>query len=189
MKTTFIYALCEPDLQVPVIRYIGKTVRLKRRFRDHCNHSFKASTHLGCWLRSLKARSEIPVLMTLTEVPEEIGSAAEILYIRLARENGMDLVNATDGGDGVTMTPQIRKKISDKNKGRIASEEARANMSAAKQGPEHRGVNHSCFGRTRSEETKIKLRAWVRLGDSEETKARKSESALKAWAKRKGANV
>lgn len=108
---TIIYALCDPDLQIPVIRYIGKTVNMRRRFRDHCHQSVKEKTHLGNWLKSLKARKVDPVLLTLTEVPDEIGSAAEVLYIRLAKEGGMDLVNATDGGDGVTMTPEIREKI------------------------------------------------------------------------------
>lgn len=55
--------------------------------------------------------------MTLTEVPDEIGSAAEILYIRLAREGGMNLVNLSDGGEGVTMTPEVREKIGAANRG------------------------------------------------------------------------
>lgn len=159
MATT-IYALCEPDLQIPVIRYIGKTTNLKTRFRDHLSKSSRLSNHLGCWLRSLQNRKEKPVLMELTEVPDEIGSAAEILYIRLAREGGMDLVNATDGGEGVNnpSTESRRKsseaKIGDKNPmyGKPVSQEHREKISEALRGPKS-----VWFGRTHSEETKKKL--------------------------------
>lgn len=50
-------------------------------------------------------------MVILRAVPESEGPAAEIKYIRIARSLGMNLVNATDGGDGVTMTPETRKKI------------------------------------------------------------------------------
>lgn len=34
---------------------------------------------------------------------------------------GMDLVNSTDGGEGVTQTPEVRKKIGDANRGKPCS--------------------------------------------------------------------
>lgn len=138
MATT-IYALCEPDLQVPVIRYIGKTVGPPQtRLSQHsAPNSAKNKTHLGYWLRSLRTRGERPVLMTLTEVPDEIGSAAEMLYIRLARDGGMDLVNATDGGEGAPghiHTPEHRAATSAALKGRMRSPEWCAAISAGKKG-------------------------------------------------------
>lgn len=97
----------------------------------------------------------------------------------------MALVNATDGGDGVIMSPETRKKIGEALKGHKHSEEAKANMSAAHQGPKYRGINHSQFGIPRSEESKAKMRAAVRPKDSEETKARKSAAIRLSWPLRK----
>lgn len=145
MATT-IYALCEPDLMVPVIRYIGKTANMAQRRSGHSSASCKKKTHLGYWLRSLRERGETPVWLTLTEVPDELGSAAEVLYIRLAREGGMDLVNTTDGGESGPMVPEIRRKIGNALRGKHKTPEhcaamtgphspaRRATLSAAKRG-------------------------------------------------------
>lgn len=112
MTTTFIYALCEPGTRT--VRYIGKTDKPKARIRQHClERSSKRKTHLGCWLRSLRSCGKKPEMVVLREVPYDQWELAEERYIRLARGCGMRLVNETDGGNGVTMTPEMRKKISD----------------------------------------------------------------------------
>lgn len=75
--------------------------------------------------------------MILTEVPDEIGPVAEMLYIRLARDGGMDLVNATDGGEGAPghiHTPEHRAATSAALKGRTRSPEWCAAISAGKKG-------------------------------------------------------
>lgn len=178
MPTT-IYALCDPDLQVPVIRYIGKTGGpVKTRFKQHkTESSSKKKNHLGYWLRSLKNLGESPVLMVLTEVPDEIGSAAEILYIRLAREGGMDLVNATDGGDG--------------GLGAIPSPETREKLSAASSGENNpmygrRGINSPLFGRKHPLETIERMKEAAANRDcshSEEARKKMSESAKASCAR------
>lgn len=152
---------------VPVIRYIGKTGDLEKRFSAHLNDSSKLKTHLGRWLKSLAARGEKPVLMTLNEVPDEIGSAAEILYIRLAREGGMDLCNLTDGGEGFLgykkgpRSPEVRRRISESSKGKIKTPEHCRALSEAHKG---RMPSDSCraasvvanTGRKKSEEERRK---------------------------------
>jgi hypothetical protein len=132
VATTFIYALCEPGTRT--VRYIGKTENLGRRFREHLRGSSKKKSHLGNWLRSLAGDS--PNRITLCEVPESEGSAAEIQYIRAARESlGMKLVNATDGGEGVSNpSPESRVKMSAAKRGKKASPETRAKMSVAQRG-------------------------------------------------------
>lgn len=110
MKTTFIYALCEPGTRT--VRYIGKTNTPSRRLRDHLSTSIKMKTYLGNWLRLLVSKGEKPDLIILREVPYEQWEIAEERYIRMARGCGMKLVNLTDGGDGVTQTPEVRRKIS-----------------------------------------------------------------------------
>lgn len=174
MPTT-IYALCEPDLQVPVIRYIGKTANMAQRVKAHLSQTVKESTRVGNWVKSLVTRGETPVLVTLTQVPDEIGSAAEILYIRLAREGGMDLCNLTDGGDGVVNpSPESREKLRRSKLGRrnpnfggvpaatlaaagaanslrVWTPETRESFREAKL-----GAKNPNFGKTRSEATRAK---------------------------------
>lgn len=152
MKTTFIYALCEPGTRS--IRYIGKTYRIKQRFKEHLRDSIKNKTHLGNWLRLLKSQQQKPEMIILREVPIELWEIAEERYIRLARGLGMNLVNSTDGGEGVTMTPEIRDKISLKNTGKIRSPELKAQISAALT-----GANSPLFGIKRTVEAREKMSA------------------------------
>lgn len=145
MATTFIYALCEPGTRT--VRYIGKSVRLSARYREHLRVSARKKTHLGFWLRSLLSPPEVVVLRKV----ETSGFAEEIHYIDLARRLGMRLVNSTDGGEGITMTPEIREKISRANMGHTVSESAKAKTRAAN------------LGSKRSEEVKAHLSA-IRKG-------------------------
>lgn len=131
MKTTFIYALCEPGTRT--VRYIGMTKNLKSRFGQHCKRpTATLGTHLGHWLGSLRSADKKPTMIQLSEVGADAGPEEEIRYISAARMLGMDLVNSTDGGEGVTATPETREKM------RVAwtlrapiSEETRARMSAS----------------------------------------------------------
>lgn len=116
MKTSFIYALCEPGTRT--IRYIGQTNSLKRRVREHLNISIKRKTHLGNWLRS--CLPALPGLVILHEVEEnESWQEEERRYISCARAIGIDLVNATDGGEGGSgpRSPECRAAISAATKG------------------------------------------------------------------------
>jgi len=117
-KTTFIYALCEPASRV--VRYIGKSDFPQRRFSNHLSRSARRQSHLGCWLRSILSRGELPSIVILREVPVETWQAEEALYIKAARVLGLNLVNATDGGEGCS--------------GRSPSAETRSKMRAAKLG-------------------------------------------------------
>lgn len=139
MKAVFIYCLKDP--LTGDIRYIGKTDNLKKRFSAHIKGSVKKKTHLGCWLKSLLG--EKPILVVLHEVAEnESWAEEERRYISCARAMGVDLVNATDGGEGASgwiPAPETRAKMSAARKGvprGPASPEARAAMSVA-----HRGVS------------------------------------------------
>lgn len=147
MANTFIYALCEPGTRT--VRYIGKANDPKRRLREHINRAARTNTHLGNWLRSLLSLGEKPSLVVLREVSTEQWELAEERYIRLARGIGMCLTNATDGGDGVPMTPEMRKRISLSSRGRRASLKTRAALSDSKKGPKN-----PCFGKVYSEEEK-----------------------------------
>lgn len=170
MKTTFIYALCEPGTRT--VRYIGKANNPENRLQRHLRYnSIRTETHLGRWLRKLVSGGTAPALIVLAEVLRDSWQEEEIRYIRVARMLGMDLTNGTGGGDGGlnptpetlrhmseshlghVNTPEQNKKIGasvsahikihgSPNTGRKASEETKAKMSAA-----HSGENNPAFGK------------------------------------------
>lgn len=176
MRTCFIYALCEPGTRT--VRYIGKTASPKKRFRAHLWASCKLKSHLGNWLRSLG--EAVPNFVLLREVPESEGNSAEINYIRIARESlGMELVNATEGGEGVSgwiPSAETRAKIGAANSGENCSAETRAKKSAAISGKKHplfgkhllpetcAKISSSNSGKIRSAETRARISA-ANLGE------------------------
>lgn len=148
MANTFIYALCEPGTRT--VRYIGKANDPYKRLRVHLKKSRASDTHLGRWLRTLGEQP--PNLVVLRQVSSDHWQFAEERYIRLARGCGMRLVNGTDGGDGVTMTPETVEKIIRATTGRPKSEAHREAIAEGKRGPK----NHR-FGRPTPPEVKEKL--------------------------------
>lgn len=132
MNTTFIYALCEPGTRT--IRYIGKSSNLERRLREHVLISPNYDSHLGHWVNKLLDQKLEPAMIFLKEVPETEWEDWERCYIRNAKMLGFKLVNGTEGGEGITFTPEIRKKISVALTGKIASDETRLKQSLARTG-------------------------------------------------------
>jgi hypothetical protein len=90
-----------------------------------------------------------------------------------------NLVNMTNGGDGIfglIFSEESKRKISEGNKNKIMSQEAKIKIGLAQKGNKH------CLGKHRSEETKIKIGlAQKGMKRSEETKRKMRE----AWKKRK----
>lgn len=94
----FIYALIDPFSCK--VRYIGKTIRLKERLANQCNE--KSNTYRCHWIQSILAKGKKPVQVVLQELNNnEDWKSAEQKWISIARKYGWDLVNLTDGGDGV----------------------------------------------------------------------------------------
>lgn len=107
----------------------------------------------------------------------------------------VDLANQTDGGDGVSgliMPPEVRKKMSEKAKGRKGnitmlgrkhSDETKFKMKLAKIGKKPNNFGKKWVRGPLSEEHKLKLS--VKASNrviSEETKAKLSDAAKKQWA-------
>lgn len=108
-ETVFIYALCEPHNEN--IRYIGKSVNPSMRLSQHIYDAYRkhSRTHLGCWIRSLNGKR--PRVLLLAQTDPKFWQSEEIRITRDARKRGENLTNASDGGEGVTMTPEVRAKI------------------------------------------------------------------------------
>lgn len=175
MKTTFIYALCEPGTST--VRYIGKADKPEKRLKAHVTTSIHQKNHLGNWLRSLQSKGVAPAMVILREVEYGNWQESEERYIRIARGCGMRLVNSTEGGEGVTITPEILKKIVAKNTGkkrtpeqcdairnrqlgRKLSADWCKSISESKAG-EHKGEKNPNFGNRHSLETRARISAAV----------------------------
>jgi len=143
-NSTFIYGLVDPVSGF--IRYIGKSDNPEHRLKSHIDNRNYSNTHKNNWIKSLISKGVRPTMEIIDEVPYENWIAREIETITLFKSAGANLVNGTLGGEGVTQTPEIRKKISESNKGRkgscgnkgkTQSIEARAKMRLAKLGRKH----------------------------------------------------
>lgn len=148
--------------------YVGQSVNLKRRWRDH-RKALDSSRHGNCYLQHawVKHGSQAFAFNILEECAEEELNEREAFHIEsfnsLSRNSGYNLEVLVGG----------RKQI---------SEETRAKMAASKIGRPMHPATLAAFpgchkGRTRSEEFKENLRR-LNTGKnaSEETRQRLSES-------------
>jgi hypothetical protein len=128
----FIYGLIDPFTFK--VRYIGKTMNLKQRFDRQLNEQSK--TYRCNWIQSLRSKGKKPVQVVLQELNDtDDWQAAEKKWIAIAKKYGWDLVNGTDGGDGVVNLPkESRQRIADAWKGRKHKPETLLRLSEIRKG-------------------------------------------------------
>jgi group I intron endonuclease len=144
----YVYTLSDP--RTNCIRYVGQTAYLKKRYGEHCRQQYRKD-HRACWLNLLYFSKLLPTMTIIEECNETTWAEREIYWIAYYREQGCDLVNGTDGGDGVyglkhsettksiwskqrkgRVRPDSEKqKISNTMKGVKKSEATRVNMKQA----------------------------------------------------------
>lgn len=108
-----IYALGEPD--DGRVRYVGKAIKPESRFKSHLNEW--GYTRKCRWVFRVKRQGKIPRLLILAQCTEANWEQMERLWIRVFRACEPDLLNHTDGGEGLSnFTPAMRKRISDHQK-------------------------------------------------------------------------
>jgi hypothetical protein len=127
-KPWVIYALADPR-EPNLTRYVGKTQDTNKRLREHlCEARMgKRRDHRLHWLRKLASCSVEPVISILETGKGDGWKEAERKWIKHFRDMGARLVNGTDGGEGVDLTPEIRAKML----AAMRSPEHRAKISAA----------------------------------------------------------
>lgn len=113
MKTVFIYELIDPRTNEP--RYVGKTINIKNRLKSHLLYD-KAKTYKNNWIKNLLKENLVPKLNIIARVNENEWEYWEKYYIKLYKEKGYKLTNATEGGDN---PPSNRgRKVSEEEKKR-----------------------------------------------------------------------
>lgn len=98
MKTYKIYTLNHPITNE--IRYVGQTLyELKIRLRKHLVS--KDKSYRTNWIQSLLKQDLKPKInLILDNLTKEESNYYEQYYIKKYKENGIDLVNLTNGGEG-----------------------------------------------------------------------------------------
>lgn len=116
-RKVYIYSLEYPEGN---IRYVGKTIDLKQRYRRHIYDSeYRTSSRKLAWIRSLLNQGLKPIMNVIDETTESQSNFWEIHYISLFKYFGFDLTNNTFGGDGQSNpTKEVRESISKKIKQR-----------------------------------------------------------------------
>lgn len=148
IENVFIYTISDPITNS--VRYIGKTIDIKNRLRDHIKRSKNNKTHKDKWISSLIKQGHKPVILILDIVNKEDWIFWEKFYISLFKGWGFNLVNHTEGGDGgsfIKHTEETKLKISKSHLGKKRqpfTEEHKKNISKSK------------MGKVLSEEEKIK---------------------------------
>ncbi len=175
---TKIYVLLDKN---NVVRYVGKTIKsLEHRLRLHLCDAKRENNHRANWIRKCLSEGYAPTIQLIEEVGGD-GCEKEMYWIKFFREEGLNLVNVTDGGDGII--------------GYRHSHESRAKMSLAQMGNKKwLGRHHSQEYKSRmsqllknrkfSPETRAKI-SMAKLGKKlpTETKSKMSLSAVRRWEK------
>ena len=132
-----IYKLIDPLTNQ--VRYIGYTSKpLYKRLAGHVRDSIRHNkTHKHHWIRTLLDNGKIPIIKLVRRIPkrsEKTWQYWENYFISKYKKLGYELTNGTDGGEGVTMTPETRAKIGLKSSLHRHSKETRKKMRKAKLG-------------------------------------------------------
>jgi hypothetical protein len=102
MKNVYIYALIDP--RNDHVRYIGKANNPEDRYKDHYNSARDKNTHKRNWINNVRKDGLRPELLILDEVSIDNWRYWECFYISLYKTYGFNLVNYTNGGDGLTLS-------------------------------------------------------------------------------------
>ena len=120
-ESGIIYGLVDLKRKHYQVRYIGKTIftvkkRLANHFKD-ANYG-KKICHRIKWIKWMQKNNRIITTVILARVPIEELNNKEIEIIKSYRDRGYDLVNGTDGGDGMNgASEEVRRKIGKANGG------------------------------------------------------------------------
>jgi hypothetical protein len=121
-KVLYIYGLYDP--RDNEIKYIGKSKHPKERLVEHIYEGryMLCDCRKNRWVKELLENELKPYFQIIEEVNDFYGQEREKFWIRFYRDNGFELTNDTDGGDGLQYTDSeeskaVKKKISNTKQG------------------------------------------------------------------------
>lgn len=113
----YIYVLIDPRNLTN--RYIGKTDKLKTRYRTHCRKQHE-NNYRAHWLSELRAFGLKPIMEVVETCDESIWERREQWWIAYGRFLEWPLTNLAAGGGGTSgtkLTEEHKRKIGEKSKG------------------------------------------------------------------------
>jgi hypothetical protein len=118
----YIYTLSHPITNE--VRYVGKTINVKRRYKQHLYD--KRNSHKACWVKSLKNEGLKPI-MTIVETCSNNWQEREIYWINqfdnltnLKEGGGVDYNRTTSEGTKEKIRQaNLGRKLTDKHKEKI----------------------------------------------------------------------
>lgn len=113
----YIYTLSHPVTNE--VRYVGKTINIKRRYKQHLYD--KRKTHKACWVQSLRNDNLKPII-NIIETCEDNWQEREIFWI--SQFDNLTNFSLGGGTDYVRVTTEeTKEKIRQANLGKLLSEE------------------------------------------------------------------
>lgn len=116
MKTVYIYILKDQDNN---IRYVGKTINIKRRLYSHIGEAKlnKSKRYVLNWIRKLLSNNQKPILEVIEECNENNWQEHEIYWVNYYKQIIPNLCNLCDGGTGgLTKENLTEKQLLNKKK-------------------------------------------------------------------------
>lgn len=107
---TIIYTLSDEH----EIRYVGKTINPKKRYRSHINESQLKRTHKEKWINKTLTNGGKIIMEIIDICDEKESDFIESYWISQIKVWGFNLVNLTCGGDGGS--PMLGKKHSEETR-------------------------------------------------------------------------
>ena len=155
----YIYGLYDPNTDE--LRYVGYTTKsLSTRLSQHISESkHKNKSHRHRWLRKLNGENvkpNIKPIKTVTHSDKEILLEhlwlLEDEFIQKFIGDGYNLVNGKDGGKGGVFTEEVRRRMSEAQKGEKSVWFGKTHTEETK-----RKISESNKGKVLSEETKKRI--------------------------------
>lgn len=105
-KRAYIYGITDEH---GVVRYVGKSVEVERRFSDHLKERDRKYP-LYTWIRKQQRENRSVGCVVLASALGHDWQSLEKTVIKQYREDGFRLLNLADGGDEPFMTVEQRKR-------------------------------------------------------------------------------
>ena len=122
-KIIYIYTLSHPITNE--VRYVGKTINIKRRYKQHLYD--KRGSHKASWVKSLKNDGLKPILTIIEECNNDNWAEREIFWI----SQFDNLTNLKAGGNDSfkrITTEETKEKLKQALSGRKLSNEHKNNL-------------------------------------------------------------